>query len=552
MKRTKSSGPTRYVIYSRCSSDDQAHKDFSTTDVQESLNREYVQSKGGLFVGAYTDNGLTGTNLKRKDFQRLLTDAKDGKFDAVACTYMSRLGRGDTFTVAEYLLNEAGVKVEMVKEFFTDDMSGHVNKKMTQFVDGMYVEQVRGWTRTKMEAMVNAGYFAGGVPAFGYVKQIATDAAGFHKPGKEPPKRLVPDPENADIARHAFSVYLDRGTLAAVREYLNAVSPRHWTTTSVKLHLTNEAYLGIQNFGDWRNEASHPPLVDRDTWNRVQEGLKNHRPQAPARQDGYNYFLRGLLHCPHCGCAFTPWPAKGGAVAYYGCLLSQKGKTSCPVKRINADALHYTLLHQIEYIAKHHTVMHRLIAESGSWQRADDTLHKLRGQVSKNKQFVGVQIKNLGEAIANGSNSFRSLIAMLETKEKEQDALDRELRKMDEEIQMNTFERPEAKDVQAYWSEFVELWPELTDAEKLEMIGSVVKRVEVKEKDCVFLELCPIGGKRSLSHDAKFLTSKKWERLTRVVLTIIAASASRVSLSGHLGCGKREVLSEPRVVLRQA
>ena len=38
MKRTKSSGPTRYVIYSRCSSDDQAHKDFSTTDVQEGLN----------------------------------------------------------------------------------------------------------------------------------------------------------------------------------------------------------------------------------------------------------------------------------------------------------------------------------------------------------------------------------------------------------------------------------------------------------------------------------------------------------------------------------
>ena len=512
MRNTKKTGPIRYAIYSRCSSDDQAHKDFSTLDVQEGLNRQYAQDKGGTVVTAYRDEGITGTTLKRPSFQRLLSDAKAGCFDTVICTYMSRLGRGETFTVAEYLLKEAGVRVEMVKEQFTNDMSGHVNKKMTQFVDGMYVEQVRQWTRTKMEAMVNAGYFAGGVPMFGYQKEIVASAAGFHSKDKEPPKRLVPHPENADIARHAFSVYLDRGTLAAVREFLNSVTSRRWTVTSARNLLTSETYLGVQQFGDWRNEASHEPLVDRDTWQRVNDGIRSRPARAAPRQDVYNYFLRGLVHCPHCGCTYTPWPAKGGQVAYYGCLYSQKGKTACPVNRINADALHYTLLHQIEYLAKHHTVMHRLIAESGGWQRADDTLHKLRGQVSKKKQFVGVQIKNLSEAIAAGSTSFRSLMTMLEVKEKEQDALDQELRKLDEEIRVNTFDRPEAKDVQAYWREFVELWPELTEAEKLEMIGHVVQRVEIKEKDCIFLQLRPIGRKCSLSLGAKFLTSKKWER----------------------------------------
>ena len=105
---------------------------------------------------------------------------------------MSRLGRGDMFTVAEYLLKEAGVKVEMVKEFFTDDMSGHVNKKMTQFVDGMYVEQVRGWTRTKMEAMVNAGYFTGGCPPFGFQKVIAR--RGRRLPQRRQRAAQAPDP----------------------------------------------------------------------------------------------------------------------------------------------------------------------------------------------------------------------------------------------------------------------------------------------------------------------------------------------------------------------
>ena len=478
MRKTKSSGPVRYAIYSRCSSDDQAHKDFSTTDVQRGLNEQHVSAQGGVIAGTYKDEGISGTTLKRPDWKRLLSDAQAGRFDVVLVTYMSRLGRGEVFTVAEYLLKEAGVKVEMVKEVFTEDVSGFINKQMTQFVDGMYVEQVRQWTKTKMEAMVKAGYFAGGVPAFGFTKEFVTDAAGFHTRSQDPPKRLVPHPENAEIARHAFSVYMDRGTIAAVRDYLNSVTARHWTTTNTKALLKNETYIGVQQFGQWRNEASHAPLVDRETWQRVQDGLKDIRPQAAPRSDGFNYYLRGLLHCPHCGCVYTSWPAKGGTVAYYGCLRSQKGHTTCPVSRINANAL-----------------------------------HKVRAQVSNRRQFLGVQIKNLTEAIANGSSSFRSIMTSLEAKEKERDGLDMEIKKLDEEIRLNTLDRPEAKDVQSYWAEFAELWPELTEEEKREMIGYVVKRVEVKEKGRIFLELNPIGGKCGLSHGAKFLTSKKWERV---------------------------------------
>ena len=254
-------GPTRYAIYSRCSSDDQAHKDFSTTDVQEGLNRQYIEGKGGVFAGAYKDEGVSGTTLKRKDWPRLLADARMGRFDVVVVTYMSRLGRGDMFTVAEYLLKELNVKVEMVKELFSNDMSGHVNKKMTQFVDGMYVEQVRGWTRTKMEAMVNAGFFPGGYAPFGMVKVIATEAANFHKPDREPPKRLIPDPDTAPIVCRAFDIFIETRSQSSVREYLNAVTSRQWTTTTVKNLLNNEVYKGVLQFGDWRKENCWTPVV---------------------------------------------------------------------------------------------------------------------------------------------------------------------------------------------------------------------------------------------------------------------------------------------------
>ena len=152
----------RYAIYARCSSDDQAHRDFSTVDVQLDLNRQYVQEQGGILAGVYNDDGITGTHVRRKDFLRMVSDAGEGLFDVVVCTYVSRLGRDKIFDVAEYLLNENDATVEMVKEKFSDDMPGFIQKRMTQFGDGMYVQQVRQWTKTKMKAMVRAGYVCGG------------------------------------------------------------------------------------------------------------------------------------------------------------------------------------------------------------------------------------------------------------------------------------------------------------------------------------------------------------------------------------------------------
>src|SRR5262245_8922447 len=114
----------RYAIYLRCSSDDQAQGDFTTIDTQRELNTQHIVAQAGTLVKEYVDEGKTGTNLKRPGWLQLLADAKAGLFDAVCVTYMSRLARGEVYHVAEYLLNEAGVQVELVREKFTPDLAG--------------------------------------------------------------------------------------------------------------------------------------------------------------------------------------------------------------------------------------------------------------------------------------------------------------------------------------------------------------------------------------------------------------------------------------------
>ena len=492
MKR-QSNQTKRYAIYARCSSDDQAHKDFSTVDVQIELDGQYIREQAGALAGLYKDEGVSGTTLKRKEFQRLLDDAKAGAFDVVVCTYMSRLGRGEVFTVAEYLLKEAGVKVEMVKEFFTDDMSGHVNKKMTQFVDGMYVEQVRGWTLTKMEAMVNAGFFPGGYPPFGLIKVAATDATHFHKPGHEPPKRLVPDPLKASVVQRAYDLFLECRSQATVREYLNVVTTRKWTTTTVKALLTNEVYKGTIVFGQWRKEDAWEPIIATETWQAVQEALG-----APGRRSGraevaddYTYYLRGRILCPHCGCPFTQVSHHGNStrVHYYVCRKANL-REKCPIGRVNADRVHATILNYMSHAASHRTVMHGLIAQSGGWSSADEAQKALRGQLGKQKQMLEMRITNYVKAIGDGRDS-PALMAALEKVESERESLSLQIMEADSDIMRATIARPTAGQVQEAWGQMVKVWKVLTEEERADLLGSFVQSVEMTEKESITLELLP-------------------------------------------------------------
>ncbi len=501
----KKLGLVRYAVYARCSSDDQAHRDFSTVDVQEGLNGEHIRGRGGLFAGSYRDEGVSGTTLKRKGFQRMLADAQAGKFDAVVVTYMSRLGRGDMFTVAEYLLKEAGVKVETVKETFTDDMSGHVNKKMTQFVDGMYVEQVRGWTRTKMEAMVSAGFFPGGYPPFGMRKVIAAEAAHFHKPDREPPKRLIPDPEAAPVVRQAFALYLETRQQAKVAEYLSAVTPRKWTATTVKALLTNETYRGILQFGDWRNEAAWTPVVDPETWEAVQAALAapGWRSGRSDVEDPYVYYLRGSVRCPHCNRPCTQSGAHGRVkkVHYYVCRSTNR-REACPVGRMNADRLHYTVLRYLQHASSHWTFMRRLIAQSGGWGSADEAQKALRGQLGKQKQVLEMRIVNYVKVVGDGRSS-PALMAALDRAEAEKEAVCLQIEGADAEIARAKVTRPTTAQVQEAWGEVLRVWEVLTEEERADLLSAVVPVVEMTNKESVTLELLPMS-RPAMLHSERF------------------------------------------------
>ena len=75
--------------------------------------------------------------------------------------------------------------------------------------------------------MVERGFHTGGVVPFGYQAIVAEDGAGFRNPDKNPPKRLVPNPEQAAFVARAYDLFLETSSYTRVQDYLN----RHFRRT---------------------------------------------------------------------------------------------------------------------------------------------------------------------------------------------------------------------------------------------------------------------------------------------------------------------------------
>src|SRR3712207_141761 len=108
--RGSSGAAERVALYLRVSSEDQ--RDRETIEIQREFLDQYRELYGREVAGVYKDDGVPGTVTlhERPGGQRLLADAREGKFEAVVVYRLDRLGRSLLVIVdAHDRLQEAGV-----------------------------------------------------------------------------------------------------------------------------------------------------------------------------------------------------------------------------------------------------------------------------------------------------------------------------------------------------------------------------------------------------------------------------------------------------------
>jgi site-specific DNA recombinase len=127
---------------------------------------------------------------------------------------------------------------------------------------------------------------------------------------------------------------------------------RRFTRPTLHRLLTNVTYTGNVRYQNEVYAGEQPALVPLETWQRVQELLRNNRGSVRGRVENRSgALLQGLLYCTACACAMTPTSSKHGGkrYRYYLCCgAHRRGRQSCPAKSIPAWAIEEAVLEQIQ------------------------------------------------------------------------------------------------------------------------------------------------------------------------------------------------------------
>lgn len=113
---------------------------------------------------------------------------------------------------------------------------------------------------------------------------------------------------------------------------------------------------------------------------------------------------------------------------------------------MNCNALYAAALREVRRAADHHTVMHRIIAESGGWGKAAASLRDERNDLILKKQSLEMRIKNYVKRIGDGKDS-AAISSALDQCEAELGAVEQLLADADIAMDLTTIKRPTAAEI---------------------------------------------------------------------------------------------------------
>ena len=428
----------RAAIYSRHSTDLQNPR--STAD-QTRLCRVFAEAQGWQVVDAYEDHAVSGASKFRPEFQRLIVQAKDGRFDVVLCEALDRLGRKLADIAALHdQLSFLGITIHTVQQGPITQMHIGLLGTMAQ----MQLSDIRSKTTRGLRAVAQDGRSAGGL-CYGYKVVLGTDSSS----GKPLRGHRTIDHDQAAVVRRIFQYYATGLSPKAIALKLNAEgipAPRggSWAGTAINGNrakgtgiLNNELYLGRQIWGrqTWLKDPSTGKRVPREAkpetqvvtevpalrvisdelWQSVktrQAQLDRHGHETVdsggnATQGGFwskrrpRYLFSGLMHCGQCGGGFSKISAE-----HFGCSTARnKGLTACSNRlTIRRDTLEATVLSALRERLMDPEIFRAFVAGfTQTWNQLQ--AEASAGLASKRQELarIGQQIERGVDAIVNGT-----------------------------------------------------------------------------------------------------------------------------------------------------
>ena len=389
--------PEEIAKYIRLSLEDRDKEDKDKDESESITNQrrilnQFIDSKGnkGSECKEFIDDGKSGTNFDRPGWKNLVDQIESGKIKVVITKNLSRLGRSnfECGYYMDYYFPSMNVRYMTVQEGVDTGVKNNSSNEyaaLNNFINEKYSrdlsKNIKNSKRLKQES---GEYIGSNNTPYGYIK----DPNDKH--------HLIIEEYSAKIVRQIYEWYLETGSQGEVRRllfenkiptpatYRNLVSmttklknPYQWTSRTIKYILTSQMYIGNmeqhkyekRSFRDKRLyrtkkeewivvEGTHEPIIDKETFNRVQVLMKANFKRASQRPPE---LFTGLLVCYDCkhrmSIAHRDKIGKDGTFhhnAYTQCNYYRKNRNLnvCSLHSTSYFKLEKDLLNELEKICK--------------------------------------------------------------------------------------------------------------------------------------------------------------------------------------------------------
>ena len=426
------------ALYARLSKDDDLVGDSNSIVHQKEILAKYAKEHGFTNVEFYVDDGFSGTNFNRPDFQRMMADAEEGKISTVIVKDMSRFGR-DYIMVGYYTeIYFSNLDIRFIAINDNVDSNIQTENDLTPFknvFNEWYARDTSKKIRAVFKAKGNSGKHLTTNPPFGYKKD----------PNDK--DKWIIDDEAAATVRRIFQMYVDGYRISEIGHKLteekvetpilyymnrgiktNARSeyPEIWDSMSIKYILDQTAYVGhTVNFQtavksyktkkqirlpkeDWIiYHNTQEPIIDEKTFETVQQMRKVKR--ARTKYNEANMFS-GLLYCADCGNHLTiQRVARNRKMDNFSCATYRKKKKGlCSCHRILVSDLETIVKEDLQKVCEYVLFHEKEFTDeylSGSKKETVKFQSKTKAELkrlSERQEEIGKIIRKLYEDNVNG------------------------------------------------------------------------------------------------------------------------------------------------------
>ena len=456
------------ALYERLSRDDDLTGDSNSILNQKAYLENYAAQRGYTNIAHYTDDGWSGGNFERPDWKRMIADIEAGKVCRVIVKDMSRAGRDylQTGFYTEVFFRQHGVHfIAIANGVDSEDQNSN---EFAPFLNIM-----NEWYLRDQSRKVSAAYKIKGTSG----KHTSTHAIYGYKKDPENKDHWIIDEEAATVVKRIFHLALEgygqykiaeiltRDKVECPAYYLavrgcgshknnvDMTRPYDWNGNTVGIMLTKPEYLGhTVNFRtsqksykdkrvknapeDWLIfENTHEDIIDKATWDRVQEIR-----QTVRRTDttGEANPLTGLMFCADCGAKMYNHRNRNAQFLNdnYNCSAYTRTATRetrlCCSHSISTRTVCTLLLETIRTVSAYaisneEAFRQKVLAASKLKHEADTKeLKKKIAKAKKRSAELDVLIKKLYESYAMGKISehrFDALCAEYEREQAEMEAM---------------------------------------------------------------------------------------------------------------------------------